>query len=87
MADKLILWEMARSPQARREQSMFSAKTWKLLRGKMTEKNAAAWGTENGCEMQKVEGSDEERGGKYLGMDGPSPPMVSSPDYRKREGG
>ena len=87
MAEKIILWESRVRLKPSASSPWFSAKTWKLLRGRKTEENAVAWGTENGCEMQKVKGSAEEVGVKYLGIDGPSPPMVSSPDYWKREGG
>ena len=82
MAEKIILWEWRVRLKPGATSPWFSTKTWKLLRGKMTEENAAAWGTENGCEMQKVAGSGEERGGKYLGTDGPNAPMCSSPDKR-----
>ena len=87
MAEKFVLWQWRVRLKPGASSPWFSTKTWKLLRGKMTGENAVAWGTENGCDMQKGGGSREEVGGNYLGIDGPSPPMACSPDYRKREGG
>ena len=75
---KIITWKwLARDPRTGR---------WKELSWGMTEEQAAKWSINNGCtQIARISGSQEEHGGTYLGLDGPTPPMFCSPKYRKRE--
>jgi hypothetical protein len=41
----------------------FTAEKWTLLRWRMTEAGAAEWAGNNDCEIEKIEGSGEERDG------------------------
>ena len=83
MADqKPILWQwrVRLKPDTPRD-PWFSHKTWKQLRWRMSEADAVEWADKNGCEIEKIPHSGEQSTG-YLGTDGPSAPMCSSPDKR-----
>ena len=43
----------------------FTAEKWTLLHWRMTEADAATWAENNGCEIQKVDGSGETRSDLY----------------------
>jgi hypothetical protein len=51
-------------PDASRD-PWFSHKTWKKLRWRMTEADAAEWADKNGCEIEKVKSSGETRSDLY----------------------
>jgi hypothetical protein len=57
---KPLLWRWRVRAKPGTEQVWFSTKRWKELRWGMTEEAAAKWGEQNGCEIQKIEGSAEQ---------------------------
>jgi hypothetical protein len=57
-------WRVRLKPETPRD-PWFSHKTWKMLRRRMTEADAANWAEKNGCDIEKVEGSGETRSDLY----------------------
>ena len=63
-------WRVRLKPDTPRD-PWFSHKTWKTLRWRMTEADAATWAEKNGCDIEKIPHSGEQSAG-YLGWDGPT---------------
>ena len=78
---KAIYWQWRVRLKPGASSPWFSNKTWKELRWRMTEAEAAEWGEKNDCEMQQVEDSGETRedyygSGGYGGSVSPAPGKV-----------
>ena len=57
----IVLWQWRVRLKPSASSPWFSHKTWKQLRWRITEAQAAEWGESNGCDMQQVERSGETR--------------------------
>ena len=73
MANKIVLWKWRARGKLNRE--------WRELAWRMTEESAQAWSLAEGRDIEKIEGSAEERQ-DYRGEIGPGGFVPYSPDRR-----